>query len=432
MEPSNAEMLLGAVAAQTDGQMENQSIDTYGHIQVGEIVGDIAKDSSSMEIPPLHSLPSANESFQETQPHARPTEIRSPFNLETDLKAETVRFHTVKQLRDACREFGLKVSGKKDILVVRLAAFLISMDRYKREQGKEEVKQGGYIPGNEQKWNSSHLFVGQQQQQQQQDASSLLSRSQKLQQTPLSHENSMLGHYSQPGQSYHQRFLQVSQAMAEQEIQSQTLSSLQMTTSSNPSSIATMQMGTGERSLGSVGSSLSTTPLGISIGQVSSNQMGGDTRGNRHRQVLGSEQRSSGQSSRHMGGTLNSTSSFFSSQVGMYQTPSTSSSPYELSQAQHQRHNHQTKSSQDQKQSVYSQSSSSRIEDHFATPQDTPSDFQHHVSQLDHYPHQQYPSHQHDQNLPQEEYKKTQVGHLPLSSSSSMHRFGNQYEFTPR
>lgn len=49
----------------------------------------------------------------------------------------------MKELREACRKYTLKVSGNKDVLVVRLAAFLVTMTKAQREETK-----GGSV-GNE-------------------------------------------------------------------------------------------------------------------------------------------------------------------------------------------------------------------------------------------------------------------------------------------
>ena len=46
---------------------------------------------------------------------------------------------TVKELREACRKYALKVSGNKDVLVVRLAAFLITMTKAQREEAKGKI-----------------------------------------------------------------------------------------------------------------------------------------------------------------------------------------------------------------------------------------------------------------------------------------------------
>lgn len=48
-------------------------------------------------------------------------------------------FFAVKELRDTCRRFKLKITGNKDVLVVRLAAFLISYDKNKRIEREKEA-----------------------------------------------------------------------------------------------------------------------------------------------------------------------------------------------------------------------------------------------------------------------------------------------------
>jgi len=59
----------------------------------------------------------------------KPLQQNVPFEM---LEPENLRFMTVKNLRDHCRNVQLRVSGNKDDLVARLAAYLITQARKKK------------------------------------------------------------------------------------------------------------------------------------------------------------------------------------------------------------------------------------------------------------------------------------------------------------